>query len=62
MRILLDNRIDPSKRDDEWQNEISEEIARAIIKAYREQEEAEMLGDEDMRWLEKEVKKSIVKI
>ena len=62
LRILLDNRIDPSKRDDEWQNEISEEIARAIIKAYREQEEAEMLGDEDMRWLEKEVKKSIVKI
>ncbi|MCZ6903394.1 MAG: hypothetical protein O7C58_04910, partial [Rickettsia endosymbiont of Ixodes persulcatus] len=49
LRILLDNRIDPSKRDDEWQNEISEEIARAIIKAYREQEEAEMLGDEDMR-------------
>lgn len=62
LRILLDNRIDPSKRDDEWQNEISEEIARAIIKAYREQEEAEMLGDEDMRWLEKEVKKSIIKI
>ena len=62
LRILLDNRIDPSKRDDEWQNEISEEIARTIIKAYRKQKEAETLGDEDMRWLGKEVKKSIVEI
>lgn len=62
LRILLDNRIDPSKRGDKWQNEISEEIARAIIKAYRKQKEAETLGDEDMRWLGKEVKKSIVEI
>lgn len=28
LHILLDNRIDSSQRDHQWQNEISEKIAR----------------------------------
>lgn len=59
LRILIDNRSDLDKRDGRWVNAISTIIARAIIRTYRKQKEAEKLGDTDLNYLEKEVKQIV---